>query len=112
MLQLKLGVTNLVPRTTARADELSKDEIKAGAAALEKKVKRFAPRYVAFLGLTTYRIAMDVKAAAVGPQDTPFGGAAVWLLPNPSGLNAHYQLPDLAKEFALLKEAASVGPVY
>lgn len=109
LLKLKLGVTNLVPRTTARADELSKEEIKTGAVALEKKVKRLVPRHVAFLGLTTYRIAMDVKAAAVGPQDTPFGGASVWLLPNPSGLNAHYQLPDLAKEFARLRKAASGG---
>ena len=50
---------------------------------------------------------MDVKSATVGPQDTPFGGAAVWLLPNPSGLNAHYQLPDLAKEFARLRKAAA-----
>lgn len=106
LLELKLGVTNLVARTTARADELSNDEIKAGAVTLRRKIKRFAPRYVAFLGLTTYRIAMDVKSAAVGPQDEAFGGAAVWLLPNPSGLNAHYQLPDLAREFSQLREAA------
>lgn len=110
LLDLKLGVTNLVQRTTARADELSKDEIKRGAVELRRKIERYAPRYVAFLGLTTYRIAMDVKAAAVGPQEAPFGSAAVWLLPNPSGLNAHYQLPDLAKEFARLREAAAGVP--
>ena len=107
LLDLRLGVTNLVARTTARADELSKEEIKDGAVQLQSKVKRFVPRYVAFLGLTTYRIAMDVKGASVGPQEAHFGGASVWLLPNPSGLNAHYQLPDLAKEFARLLEAAS-----
>ena len=106
LLGLGLGVTNLVMRTTARADELSKKEIKTGAAQLENKVKRSAPRYVAFLGLTTYRIARDVKGASVGPQEADFGGAFVWLLPNPSGLNAHYQLPDLAKEFARLRDAA------
>lgn len=106
LLELKLGVTNLVARTTARADELSDEEIKAGAVKLRKKIERFAPRYVAFLGLTTYRIAMGVKTAKVGPQKEPFGGAQVWLLPNPSGLNAHYQLPDLAREFGRLREAA------
>jgi TDG/mug DNA glycosylase family protein len=106
LLGLGLGVTNLVARTTARADELSKDEIKEGANLLERKFERFAPRFVAFLGLTTYRIAMDTKAATVGPQERSFGGASVWLLPNPSGLNAHYQLPDLAKEFARLRTAA------
>lgn len=110
LLDLKLGVTNLVARTTARADELAKEEIKDGAARLERKIKRFGPRYVAFLGLTTYRIAMDVKAASVGPQEAAFGGASVWLLPNPSGLNAHYQLPDLAKEFRRLRLAASKKP--
>ena len=109
LLALHLGVTNLVARTTARADELSNEEIVEGGKLLERKLKKFRPRYVAFLGITTYRIAMGIKGASVGPQDEAFGGSSVWLLPNPSGLNAHYQLPDLAKEFRRLRLAANVG---
>lgn len=105
---LGLGVTNLVPRTTARADELSNEEIVKGGEVLRRKVKRFSPRFVAFLGITTYRIALGIKQAKVGPQEEGFGGASAWLLPNPSGLNAHYQLPDLAAEFTRLRVAAGV----
>lgn len=106
LLESGLGITNIVPRTTARADELSPDEFRRGAAALRRKVSRRRPRWVAPLGLTAYRIGFGDAKASVGPQDVQIGTTKVWLLPNPSGLNAHYQLPRLAEEFARLAEAA------
>ncbi|MDQ4124327.1 MAG: G/U mismatch-specific DNA glycosylase [Actinomycetota bacterium] len=106
LLALGLGITNVVDRTTARADELTSEEIVAGGRALRRKVKRYAPRYLAVLGLGAYRVAFGVKTATVGPQEESIGETKLWLLPNPSGLNAHYQLPDLAEEFAKLREAA------
>ena len=109
LLSLGLGITNVVDRTTARADELTKEEIVAGGRALRRKVKRYAPHYLAVLGLGAYRIAFGVKNAQVGPQEESIGETKLWLLPNPSGLNAHYQLPALAEEFARLREAAQLG---
>jgi TDG/mug DNA glycosylase family protein len=106
LLKSGLGVTNLVPRATARADELDDEEFRAGVKALAAKARRLRPRYIAFLGLSAYRIATGKKKAAVGPQEDAIGGARVWLLPNPSGLNAHYQLPDLARVFGELRRAA------
>lgn len=93
------GITNFVERATARADELSAEEFKRGIRRLEQKVRRHHIGYVAFLGITAYRTAFDCRHVAVGRQDQDFGGAAVWVLPNPSGLNAHYQLPDFARFF-------------
>jgi TDG/mug DNA glycosylase family protein len=95
----------VVARTTARADELTPDEIVGGGRALRRKVRRYAPRYLAVLGLGAYRIAFGRKDSAVGPQPETIGATNVWLLPNPSGLNAHYQLPDLAREFGRLRRA-------
>ena len=106
LLALGLGVTNVVMRTTATADELSAEELKKGAVALRRKVLRHKPGYLAVLGLGAYRVGFGVKKAAVGPQDEAIGSTKVWLLPNPSGLNAHYQLPDLAREFGRLRAAA------
>ena len=106
LLGLGLGITNVVRRTTARADELTDEEIVAGGRALRRKVLRYSPRYLAVLGLGPYRIAFGASKATVGPQPETIGEAKVWLLPNPSGLNAHYQLPDLAREFSRLREAA------
>lgn len=106
LLALGLGVTNVVMRTTASADELSDEELKKGAAALRRKVLRHKPRYLAVLGLGAYRVGFGIREAAVGPQDEAIGSTKVWLLPNPSGLNAHYQLPDLAREFGRLRAAA------
>jgi TDG/mug DNA glycosylase family protein len=108
LLKLGLGITNVVDRTTARADELTNEEMVAGGRALRRKVKRYAPRYLAVLGLGAYRIAFGVKSAQVGPQDESIGETKLWLLPNPSGLNAHYQLPALAEEFRRLRCAAFV----
>jgi TDG/mug DNA glycosylase family protein len=106
LLTLGLGITNVVARTTARADELTAEEIVAGGRSLRRKVRRYTPRYLAVLGLGPYRLAFRSKNAAAGPQPETIGETKVWLLPNPSGLNAHYQLPALAEEFAKLRDAA------
>ena len=107
LLSYGLGVTNLVERSTATADELTAEELRAGGRALARKLRRFGPSYVAFLGLGAFRAAFVRPGAAVGPQGEWVGGATTWLLPNPSGLNAHYQLPDLAALFGELRRAAS-----
>jgi TDG/mug DNA glycosylase family protein len=101
-----LGITNLVARATARADELDDVEIRAGVAPLAALVRAWRPRFVAFLGISTYRIAFGVPKSKVGRQPENFEGAAVWVLPNPSGLNAHYQQPALTAAYAELRAAA------
>jgi TDG/mug DNA glycosylase family protein len=106
LLGYGVGITNLDARATATAAELSPAEIRAGVEPLTRLVETYGPRYVAFLGLTSYRTAFGDKAADVGPRAEPLAGANVWLLPNTSGLNAHYQLPALAAEFARLRAAA------
>ncbi len=107
LLGLGLGITNIVGRTTARADELDAEELRSGAAQLRRKVLRRRPRWLAPLGLTAYRIGFGDARAQVGPQEVRIGATRVWLLPNPSGLNAHYQLDDLATEFRRLAAAAA-----
>lgn len=104
LLDFGIGVVNLVPRTTATAAELSTAEIRAGATALLDKINRYRPRKVAFLGVSTYRVAFDRPKASVGRQAERIGASEVWLLPNPSGLNAHYQLAALAVAYAQLKD--------
>jgi TDG/mug DNA glycosylase family protein len=102
LLSYGLGVTNLVSRTTATAAELSADELRAGGRRLTDKVARFRPETVAFLGVSTYRMAFDRPKASIGRQAERLAGSEVWVLPNPSGLNAHYQLPELAAAYAEL----------
>jgi double-stranded uracil-DNA glycosylase len=104
---LGLGVTNVAPRATARADELTHEELVAGGQRLRALVDQARPAWLAVLGVTAYRIAFDARVATVGPQEEPLGATRVWVLPNPSGLNAHYQLPELAEEFGRLREAAN-----
>lgn len=106
LLRHDCGVTNLVNRTTATADELAVSEFVAGRRRLLAKVSRYRPRIVAFLGVGAYCHAFGLRKAALGPQPERFAGARVWLLPNPSGLNANYQLPALVTLFRSLKEAA------
>jgi double-stranded uracil-DNA glycosylase len=106
---LGLGITNMVARATARADELSDAELIAGGERLRGLVTRVRPTWLAVVGITAYRTAFAAPLATVGPQEASLGGTGVWVLPNPSGLNAHYQLPDLAAAFTRLREAASAA---
>ncbi|HEY7272609.1 MAG TPA: G/U mismatch-specific DNA glycosylase [Actinoplanes sp.] len=101
--ELGLGITNVVARATARADELSPAELVAGGRRLGALARRWQPRYVAVLGVTAYRAAFGRPKAVIGPQDHEIGGAGVWVLPNPSGLNAHFQIDALAEQFAGLR---------
>jgi TDG/mug DNA glycosylase family protein len=103
LLTLGLGITNLCPRTTARADELSASELARGARAVAAKAARHRPRVVAVLGVGAYRMAFGRPAARVGRQDEEIGGALAWVLPNPSGLNAHYGLADITEHFRALR---------
>jgi TDG/mug DNA glycosylase family protein len=107
LLDLDLGITNVVDRATARADELSDDELRAGGRRLAAKVRRWTPTVVAFVGIGAYRIVSGAKDARVGLQSTPFGGSHAWVLPNPSGLNAHYLPADLARVFRDLRHWAT-----
>ena len=106
LLERNLGLTNLVARTTARADELSADEIRSGARELEQRLAPFRPRFVAVLGVGAYRSGFAKPGAALGPQGDSLGESRLWVLPNPSGLNAHHQLDDLTERFRVLREAA------
>jgi double-stranded uracil-DNA glycosylase len=103
-----LGVTNLVARATASAAELSADELRRGARRLERLVRKHEPAFVAFLGIGAYRTAFGRPRAVIGPQPEQIGSARVWLLPNPSGLNANHQLPELTAAFRRLRVAARV----
>jgi double-stranded uracil-DNA glycosylase len=105
LLTLGYGITNLVPRATATAEELASEELVAGQRRLKSKVKRYQPQVVALLGIGAYRTAFAKKIVTLGKQPDPLGNAVVWVLPNPSGLNAHYQLADLAKHFRVLRLA-------
>jgi TDG/mug DNA glycosylase family protein len=105
LLDLGLGITNLVERATGAAEELGPDELREGAARLHRKVGRLKPRFVAVLGVSAFRAAFGRPRAAVGAQDQPLGHARVWVLPNPSGRTAAYQLPALVEAFGALREA-------
>jgi TDG/mug DNA glycosylase family protein len=99
------GITNLVNRGTATADELVREEFVAGRKRLAAKVRRYRPKVVAFLGVGAYCHAFSLKQASVGRQPQTFESAEVWVLPNPSGLNANYQLPELVKLFRNLRNS-------
>ena len=113
LLRLGYGITNVVDRATAAADELSADEYLSGGRTLAAKIERLRPRYVAVLGVTAYRAAFGRRGATLGPQPEAIGGAPVWVLPNPSGLNAHYRAADLGRLFGELRGAvdAPAAPV-
>lgn len=104
LLELGYGITSFVKRTTARADELTNEEYITGGKALEKKLQKYKPKNLAVLGIGAYRAAFAKPKAIVGLQEEKIGGANVWLLPNPSGLNANYQINDFVKLFGELKE--------
>jgi TDG/mug DNA glycosylase family protein len=103
LLERGYGITNVVDGATARADELTRKDLSDGIKRLERRVRRYRPAWVAFLGISTYQAVFNHKTAAIGPQQARFGGARVWLLPNPSGLNAHYQLAGLIRLFGELR---------
>jgi len=108
LLALGLGVTNVAPRATARADELTAEELRSGGAALRDKALVLRPRWLAVCGVTAYRTAFGVPRAVVGeqPVGSAVGATRVWVLPNPSGLNAHYTPAALAEQFGRLREAS------
>jgi TDG/mug DNA glycosylase family protein len=101
-----LGITNLAARTTARADELTDAELCEGGRRLAALVERHRPAYLAVAGVTAYRTAFGRPKTQIGPQDEDFGPARLWVLPNPSGLNASWPLQRIAAEFRRLREAA------
>ncbi|QNS09026.1 G/U mismatch-specific DNA glycosylase [Streptomyces xanthii] len=110
LLSYGLGITNVVARATARADELSAEEFREGGRILTEKVTRLRPRWLAVVGVTAYRSAFGEPRAQIGPQEREIGGARVWVLPNPSGLNAHWTATTMAEEYARLREAAAAAP--
>jgi TDG/mug DNA glycosylase family protein len=105
LLGLGLGITNIVARATARADELRPEEFLGGARILNAKIARFQPRWLAVVGVTAYRAAFGRRDATAGPQRETIGETRVWVLPNPSGLNAHYAGPRLVDAFRELRLA-------
>lgn len=113
LLEYGLGITNLVARATATAAELRPEELRAGRARLQRRVYRYRPKAVAVLGIGAYRLAFGRPQAVAGFQPELLGRAVLWVLPNPSGLNANHQLPDLARAFRELRKfvalASAVG---
>ena len=104
LLKSGYGITNVVRRTTNSADQLSREEIIAGGERLRAKILRYRPRVLAVLGVGAYRTAFNQPKACVGRQEETIGDTVVWVLPNPSGLNANYQAADLARLFRELKD--------
>ncbi len=107
LLKTGYGITNVVARATATAAELSRAEFVEGGRVLASKVRRYGPRFLAVLGITAYRAAFDRPDAAPGLQDEMIGETRVWVLPNPSGLNAHYRPAALARLFRELRDASA-----
>lgn len=108
LLARGIGITNLVRRASARADELTRDELIEGAARLRDLVDRMAPPVVAVLGVTAYRLAFGDRGVAVGRQPDDLAGAQCWVLPNPSGLNAHETVDSLARAYRQAGVAAGL----
>jgi TDG/mug DNA glycosylase family protein len=109
LLTRGIGITNLVDRATSTADSLAHEELRRGGSRLRRKVCRYRPKMVALLGISAFRIAFDRRGASPGPQPEEICGAPVSLLPNPSGLNAHYQLGALVEAFAELRRSLAPG---
>jgi len=103
-----LGITNLVSRASARASELTAAELRVGGEHLRTLVRERRPRVVAILGITAYRQAFGVRKAVLGRQPEPFEGAELWVVPNPSGLNAHETIASLTEAYAEPARAAGV----
>jgi TDG/mug DNA glycosylase family protein len=108
LLRRGVGISNLVPRPTARADELSAEEIRPGRARVAERVARHRPRVVAIAGITAYRTAFAAPRAVAGPQPDRIEGARLWVVPNPSGLNAHATVASLGRDYRAVAEAAGL----
>lgn len=106
LLSYGLGITNVVARASARADELSTREYREGGVLLAAKVERLRPKWLAVVGITAYRTAFSDRSATIGPQERTVGGSRVWVLPNPSGLNARWTVDAMAEEYGKLRRAA------
>ena len=109
LLKHGYGITNIVKHSTAAASELSRVELEKGGRNLKAKVRRYRPRVVAVLGLEAFRIAFGQPKAVFGPQEEYIGSSRLWVLPNPSGLNASYQIPTLSRLFRKVRKAAERG---
>ncbi len=107
LLALGYGITNVVDRATVSADVLTAEELAEGGRRLESKVRRYRPQYLAVLGIGAWRTAFGHPKASPGPQPETLGETRVWVLPNPSGLNAHYQFEELARLFRVLRLAVT-----
>lgn len=103
LLESRIGITNLVSRATPVASELTVEEMRAGSKIVTKKILEYRPRRAAFLGFTLYRVGFDRPDAKMGLQEERIGKTELWVLPNPSGLNARFQVPDYARMFRALK---------
>ncbi|MEU6018581.1 G/U mismatch-specific DNA glycosylase [Streptomyces sp. NPDC047515] len=103
LLRYGLGITNVVARATARADELSIDEFREGGQILAAKVEELQPQWLAVVGVTAYRTAFGRRTARIGSQDHTIAGTRVWVLPNPSGLNAHWTVQTMTEEYGRLR---------
>lgn len=108
LLERGIGITNLVNRATARASELSAGELREGAGRLRRLVEEIEPKVVAIVGVTAYRTAFGRPGARMGRQDEPLGGAELWVVPNPSGLNAHETTDTLTEWYRKVGEAAGI----
>jgi len=106
--ELGIGITCIVPGATARADELTPEQLREGGAALRRRVEALRPNVVAMLGVTAYRVAFGEPRATVGRQPDDWGSSQVWVVPNPSGLNAHSSLADLAAAYREVAVAAGI----
>jgi TDG/mug DNA glycosylase family protein len=110
LCSLGIGISNVVPRATARADELTREELRAGGAALVANIAIWKPAVVAVAGITAYRAAFGLRKAVAGLQgEHPFGDVVCWVVPNPSGLNAHETVDTLAQKYGAAARAAGLG---
>jgi mismatch-specific thymine-DNA glycosylase len=109
ILQYGYGLTTVVDRPTASADQLSRQEFVAAAAPFEQKIAGYAPRFVGFLGKAAYSVLSDQREIAWGPQPLPFGNAAVWVLPNPSGRNRAFTLDQLVNAYRQFYRAINLA---
>ncbi len=108
LVERGVGITNMVPRASARADDLTDEELRTGRDRLERLVAKHRPRVVAVAGITAYRVGFGLPKARAGEQDERLAGARLWVVPNPSGLNAHASVASLAEAYGEAARAAGI----